>query len=518
VQQVAAERYSVLSTQYSVLVLLIAGGLALWLLELGRESLWLDEAGRAAIAALPLGAIPSAVGVIELSPPLYHLLLHGWLRLAGDGDAALRLLSVLLGAAAIPATYALARELTGRRAALLTAVLASVAPLYAAYAQEVAMYALLALLALIAVWAHVRFTRTGSTPSLLAYAGTMLLALYTHYYALFLLAAQNADVLWLARRGALPPGAGRRWLVAQAALAVAFVPWLPMLGQQAGLAASVGDWVAPDPLAALGSLTLALSVGDVIDLPAVLAALAFLPALVAGVWRLRRRPEVLALVACYALVPLALALLAAAPLHAFRERGFIAVAWVPQLLVAIGLAGAGSFWPTARGTRGWATADQASRWLQAAHPLGRAAYGAGLALLLAYGAVAMIRAPKEDWRTAATLIAALGRDGDVIYLMHYGSQLALDRYLPPGLPRVGLPDDFTWQHGYTARYRLEPDDLDRRVAPALAGRQRAWVVLSHADGRGDQLLLDYFDARYPAMLRQDFYGVRVRLWALQPSP
>jgi hypothetical protein len=119
---------------------------------------------------------------------------------------------------------------------------------------------------------------------------------------------------------------------------------------------------------------------------------------------------------------------------------------------------------------------------------------------------------------AAALIAALGREGDVICLLHYGGQLALDRYLPPGLPRRGLPADFDWQHGYTARYRLEPDDLDTAVAPALAGRRRAWAVLSHADGRGDQLLLDYFDARYPAMLRQDFYGVRIRLWALQPGP
>src|SRR5581483_5816516 len=151
---------SALSTrvaEHAILALLTGGGLALRLVELGRESLWLDEAGRAAIAALPLAAIPSAVGVLELSPPLYHLLLHGWLRLAGDGDYALRLLSVLLGAAAIPATYHLARELAGRRAALVAALLAAVAPLYVGYAQEAAMYALFLLLGLCAALAHVRF-------------------------------------------------------------------------------------------------------------------------------------------------------------------------------------------------------------------------------------------------------------------------------------------------------------------------------------------------------------------------
>jgi hypothetical protein len=104
-----------------------------------------------------------------------------------------------------------------------------------------------------------------------------------------------------------------------------------------------------------------------------------------------------------------------------------------------------------------------------------------------------------------------------VYLLHYGGQLALDRYLPPGLPRRGLPADFDWEHGYAVRYRLDADDLATRLAPDLAGRHRAWAVLSHADGRGDQLLLDYFDSHYPAMLRQDFYGVRIRLWALQPD-
>jgi hypothetical protein len=102
-------------------------------------------------------------------------------------------------------------------------------------------------------------------------------------------------------------------------------------------------------------------------------------------------------------------------------------------------------------------------------------------------------------------------------VLHYGSQLALDRYLPPGLPRRGLPDDFTWADGYTARYLLEPTDLDRRVAPELGRHRRAWAILSHADGRGDSLLVDYFDARYPSLYRQDLYGIRLRLWELRPE-
>src|SRR5581483_1760856 len=194
--------YSSLITHHSslVLALLTAGGLALRLVDLGRESFWLDEAGRAAIAAQPLGASPSAVGVIALSPPLYHLLLHGWLRVVGDGDVAARLLSALLGAAAIPATYLLASALLGRRTALVAALLAAVAPLYVVYSRETAMYALFLLLALLAALGHVGWLQAvGASPAIGAraagfarwlglYAAAMLLALYTHYYALFLLA------------------------------------------------------------------------------------------------------------------------------------------------------------------------------------------------------------------------------------------------------------------------------------------------------------------------------------------
>ncbi|HZU05692.1 MAG TPA: glycosyltransferase family 39 protein [Chloroflexota bacterium] len=478
-------------------------GLALRLWELGRESFWLDEAGRAAIAALPLPAIPAGVRAIELSPPLYHLLLHGWVQVVGGDDYAVRLLSALLGASAIPAVYALAAALCGSRTALLAALFASVSPLYVAYAREAAMYALFALLALLAALGQAWFLGAGSSRrGLVLYTGAMLLALYTHYYALFLVAAQNVAVWWLTRRKLLPPGHGRAWLLAQGVLALGFAPWLPALWQQAGLAATVGDWAAPDLAAALGGLITAFTVGFATDLAPGFIGLVFLPALALGIGTVARRPVACALLTCYALVPIGLGLAAAYPLHAFRERGFIAIAFVPQVLVAAGLVAAAA--PPGRPAP-WARGGLS------------VLYGGLLLTLLLYGTAAQLAAPKEDWRSAAALIAALGREGDVLYLLHYGGQLALDRYLPPGLPRRGLPADFSWERGYHARYWLEPADLEARLAPELGHYRRAWVILSHADGRGDQQLLDYFDTRYPAVLRQDFYGVRLRLWQLQPA-
>src|SRR5438046_1844428 len=82
-------------------------------------------------------------------------------------------------------------------------------------------------LALVATIGLARYVRAGGWGALVVYGGAMLLALYTHYYALLLLTAQDVCVAWLAWRGELPRGAGRRWVVAQAALALGFLPWLP---------------------------------------------------------------------------------------------------------------------------------------------------------------------------------------------------------------------------------------------------------------------------------------------------
>jgi mannosyltransferase len=62
---------------------------------------WIDEGIAVGIASHPLGDIPALLRQ-DGSPPLYYLLLHGWLALTGDGEAATRTLSLLFAAIAVP--------------------------------------------------------------------------------------------------------------------------------------------------------------------------------------------------------------------------------------------------------------------------------------------------------------------------------------------------------------------------------------------------------------------------------
>ena len=55
---------------------------------------WIDEGLSVGIADRPLGDIPHALR-LDGSPPLYYLLLHLWMQVAGTSEEATRALSVV---------------------------------------------------------------------------------------------------------------------------------------------------------------------------------------------------------------------------------------------------------------------------------------------------------------------------------------------------------------------------------------------------------------------------------------
>src|SRR5690242_20250586 len=126
-----------------VLAMLVLLGGALRLLRLGHEPLWVDEGFSWRWAHLPLADLWGAAGRLEYNPPLYYTLQHAALAL-GDGSFQLRLPSALLSALAIPLGYRLARDLAGRGAALLAALLVALSGPLVSYGQEARGYALLA--------------------------------------------------------------------------------------------------------------------------------------------------------------------------------------------------------------------------------------------------------------------------------------------------------------------------------------------------------------------------------------
>ncbi|MCW2665686.1 MAG: hypothetical protein JWN57_648 [Frankiales bacterium] len=187
-----------------------------------RSPLWLDEALSVNIADLPLGDLPEALRR-DGAPPLYYVLLHGWTRVFGTGDQAVRLLSGLFSLAALPLIWSLAQRLHSRRAAWVALLLLASNPFAVRYATEARMYSLLMLLVLaggLVLHAALREPTVARLVPVAVVAG--LLAL-THYWSLFLLTVVAAALLSATIRGNRSAG---RCLVALLGGGVLFLPWL----------------------------------------------------------------------------------------------------------------------------------------------------------------------------------------------------------------------------------------------------------------------------------------------------
>jgi mannosyltransferase len=163
------------------------------------------------------GHAMDAVGFSESAPPLYYALAWLWAQLTGTGEFGLRSLSALAGVATVPVAYLIGLELRGRRTGLMAAALVAFNPMLLWYSQEARAYALLALLCAVSLLYCVRALRRGRRRDFVLWGIASGLALATHYFAGFAIAA---EVLLLLHRRGRESLAGL-WIVGLAGLLLA---------------------------------------------------------------------------------------------------------------------------------------------------------------------------------------------------------------------------------------------------------------------------------------------------------
>ncbi len=259
---------------------LLAAALRLSTLDL--QSFWYDEAFTPVhVLHASLGATLRTVVHTENSPPLWYLLEWADSRVLGTGEVALRLPSALAGIATVPVAWAIGRELSGRRAAIICAALVAVNPLFVWYSQEARVYALFVLTAALAMLCFLRALREPTPRRIAAFALSGALALATHYFAVFLLAPMAVWLLWdrRTRRPALP---------AIAALAIVGLALTPLISAQGGHGTQwIGRWPLSERLQAIPQYYLTgytgSSLGHGIEL---LVALPILAGVALGLWRM----------------------------------------------------------------------------------------------------------------------------------------------------------------------------------------------------------------------------------------
>jgi mannosyltransferase len=306
--------------------------------------LWLDESQTVAIAHRSIPHLFSALR-IDGSPPLFYLLLHGWMKVFGTSDFGVRSLSSLLSVAALPLMAVVARRYRIVDGAAWPAVLLlATNPFAIRYATEARMYSLVLFLMLVALIAYEKVWRDGGLWPILG-AGLVTGALMlTQYWALFMVAATGLGILIAVRRGI---SKAARLLIPLAIGCLVFIPWVPTFlyqskhtgapwGSPPGILVpilSVGGWVGSGVAAPILLWSLYILIA---------AAIAGYPGSIGGLTfrrPLRRRPL---LVAAISVGTLLLATLASeVSSSAFAPR-YTMIVFPLMLLVA---AGGFAVWP-----------------------------------------------------------------------------------------------------------------------------------------------------------------------------
>ena len=474
----------------ALLLSLLAFGLRLHRLDF--QPLWGDEGWSFYFASMSLGDMLSLTAT-DIHPPLYYALLTGWQRLAGSTPASARLLSILFGTLLVPLTYRVASSLFDRTSGLLTALLVTLAPFAIYYSQEVRMYGLVTLLGLASVYFFSQMMASGprlpkspvSVPAFWGYALTTAAALYTMYYAVFLLVFQAVYLLTLIpgqkQSGERRDVRLRRVKRATRAMAMAvllYLPWVVYAGTRL-ITYVRGKRVAEGyaPLALFPFVKahiVTFSLGHLSPAIRSLAWVTLLLVAVAGLALLYRRktratasrpwpflfPAGSSLAFCYLLIPLSAGYIVNrvypfTPLHFERTLMLAAPAW--WLLL-----GAGLVWLWRR-----------------SRPL---MLGVSTLLLVAhmvalFGFYNVPRYQDEDYRPLLTYVRTHSAPEDVI-LASYQWQLGLyHAYLPPPHPHFYTVPGWgeSWADDLT---RME-NDLEMLVK----GHPRLWFPAYQSLGR-----------------------------------
>jgi hypothetical protein len=177
----------------AAVIILVAFALRAW--DLQGQSLFCDEAIEASIAMQPIDQI---VDYPDGFPPLYHLLLAGWLRVFAVPESA-RWLSVIAGTLTVYGLFRWTEQSVGPRAAVFAAGLLAISPLHVFFSQEMRAYVLYLCLATFTLRYFFEALATNSIRSWTCFALIASLTNNTHYYGGLLTALLGLVLLYYRR-------------------------------------------------------------------------------------------------------------------------------------------------------------------------------------------------------------------------------------------------------------------------------------------------------------------------------
>ncbi len=465
----------------AILVLIVSLGIFLRLYRIGGESLWLDEGYSINMAHMDVSEL-TAVTAGDVHPPLYYVLLHYWISIFGDSEAAVRGLSALFGVLSLLVIFKVGQLLFAARGGVISCMLLSFSAFHVRYSQEARNYSLMALLTLLSFYFFIRILRERNFRTSFGYVFSTVLLLYTHNYGLFIVLAENITFLAVSLLSGWRNF--KRWVVLQGVLLGLFLPWVyPLMTQISKVEKSY--WIsAPTE----GTLVSSLSeyAGSIYALPlflvlVLLSILAFRRDAAHGVTYGRPDSDIspstaFILLSAWFLTPLVLPLLVSLfsqPI--FRPKYAISASLAFYLLAAKGIDGVRS---------------KVARALLIC-----------LVILLSLASVKVFfgKTYKEQWREAASYIDVNARPGDLILLTQ-------------GRPVFDYYFNRTDVSIKKLRVKRGRDAKEARVKALSSGKfRRVWVIMRRGVAH-DKIISKFVNEQYEVSYDKKYVGLDVCLF------
>ena len=518
---------------FTALCTIILAAFILRVFRLDVQSLWYDEAFSVYLAHFDLATITARTAA-DIQPPLYYYFLHFWLTVAGDGEFALRLLSLCFGVLTIPLLYVTARRLftptpsplpratgEGLEVGVIAALLATISPLYVWYSQEARMYNLITFWLLLSSYALLKGLEETQRKWWGVFAIANIAAVYTHYFAFVVIAFQllfalvssfNVQSLRLLKS---KPEALKPLTLSFVAIIVAFLPWTPFVLARFGQDASY--WRGALKLdEALRHILINFTMGEsVLENIAQSIAAGWLVVLLIGLaasaiqnskFKIQNVNHPITFAVLYLVVPLALVLFLFSRNPKFNARYLMIASPAFFLLLATGLASMHVMF-------------------QRAKTLARASVGIILitlygllftsALYADYNAYFDPAFTKASFRDVVQYIEKHIASDEAIILTSGHMFPAFNYYYRGDAPTIRLPDEPTLNTERVLGY-----DTANVLNQTIAGKRGAWVVLWQdevVDPNGFVPMLLSSCGKEAQLEPTSFYQVRLRYWTLQPN-
>ena len=157
-----------------------------------------------------LAGVWSDVYNTSITPPLHYFLAWLAVQFGGDSTVMVRIPSLIFGTALVPFVFFLARRVAGIWAGLIAATVIALGPFAIWYSDEARTYAVMMFLVALSTLAMLRAVEGGERRWWVLYVLCACGALWSHYTAVFVVAAEGAWALW-ATASAFAPFSSPKW-------------------------------------------------------------------------------------------------------------------------------------------------------------------------------------------------------------------------------------------------------------------------------------------------------------------